>query len=58
MEKEKKRVILGFRDGGLSNQLKGAVSPCNKLISIKRRLKIIISMKIAIEFDYMYQEIK
>ena len=38
--------------------IKGTVSPCNKLISEKKARKIIISMKIDIEFDYMYQEIK
>ena len=39
-------------------RLKGAVSPCNELRSEKRAWKIIISMKIAIAFDYIYQEIK
>ena len=37
---------------------KGTVLPCNKLISEKRAWKIIISMKITIAFDYIYQEIK
>ena len=37
---------------------KGTVSPCIQLKSEKRACKIIISMKIAIEFDYIYQDIK
>ena len=42
----------------VNSWFKGTVSPCDKLMSVKRAWTIIIFMKIAIAFDSIYQEIK
>ena len=43
---------------GVYEVVKGTVSLCNKLISEKRARKMIISMKMSLAFDYIYQKIK